>query len=744
MADITKNTPGNSLNNDKESVSSHMHPYDLGRVYQTTTRYGLIQPHFYHFGLEKDEVHNSSREEIMTLPMKTPSFARVKRKSNYFFVPKSALLPVNWEKVNKEPSYGDDIPGADVGLFGRHPIYVALALFQMCSTFSGLPTVESDSSKQLYYKYFGASNINNNYNTTFSGALRMAFRIAVLAESLFSTKTLLSSLGSPLNPIWSKMVSGMNPTKFNSLAFENSFSVYVDFLLSTVDSVGISGQSYGIGSPTLETDGRFVTKSELLDFFRYRPEVVDGFSYRVNSTTVVTWSLLTTTVRSMFTFLMNHVGEDDGSFPLLPVGLRYFVGASDPTAGRVTFADRDKIPGFNYDSLLSYQMGVACQFNNDQTDYVLSPPLWLSVMQSMLLKMVSDDGTHPVDRLVLPTFTYNGASYVYDCVSGYNISHLIYCLEMIALSAGGFDQAIYTNENLDVSLSALQNIFSFQPSLKYFDYFLGGRTRIYSVGDNLIDDPTNMAEVARGLIYQKAKMIFARVGNDYDDYTKEVLNAYNGIDQYHDIIPCGGSEYDIQNYLVENNTSSSQGELVSSVNSGGSLGSCDITLQVRGVVLGVSFITAERIYSRASESFYYKQDRLDHFNPLLQHTGDISLNRFLLDISDLTEGSPSLDKVYSYMVKDMDYKQTYHHADGAFLDSLPSWSFLVDAFGEPDFFPFCDTLNQYSIRELPSVWDRFFESLPSLSEGTRFHYILNIYNDTTVVRNMIPKPQLLQ
>nr|CRY97204.1 hypothetical protein [uncultured prokaryote] len=739
MADITSNTPGNQLNNDKESVGTSMHPYDLSRIYQTTTRYGLIQPHFYHFGLEKDEVHNSSREDIMTLPMQSPAFTNIKRKSNYFFVPKSALLPVNWEKVNKEPSFGDDIPNADVGLFGRHPLYVAVALLKMSLSFVALPTDESVANKQLYAKFFG--NFNDlSYTESISNAIKLACRFAILSEALFSSKSLLSSLGSPLNSYYHRLLIGYTYEPFVSnpaLAFETAFSSFFEkVIFKKVKSVTIEGKVYNIkGNGT--HDGRYITQSEFIDLFRFRPEFVGTIHLK---TPVASWSDYTALINELFDALTST----SSNIPLLPIGLFNIQSSTEvdnPEA--INFAKYDLIDGFNYDSLLSYQMGVACQYNNDQTDYVLNPALWLSVMQSMLLRMVSDDGTHANDKLILPTFEYNGASYVYDCVSGYNISRLIDYLEHLDTHTSGYNEEVYTYDNLDVSLSALQNIFCFQPSLKYFDYFLGGRTRIYSVGDNIVDDPSNMAEVAKGLIYQKAKMIFARVGNDYDDYTKEVLNAFNGIDQYHDILPCGGSEYSIQSYNVENNTQQGQGELVSSVNSGGSLGSCDLTLQVRGCVIGVSFVTAERIYSRASESFYYKKDRLDHFNPLLQHTGDISLNRFLLDTSMLNNPA-DMSKVYSYMVKDMDYKQTFHHADGAFLDSLPSWSFIADLVGEPEYFALCDTLNQYSIRELPSVFDRFWENIPYISEGTRFHYILNIYNDTTVVRNMIPKPQLMQ
>lgn len=736
MPNLDFQTPGNSLNSDRESVSKNMHPYDLGRSYQTTERYGAIYPHFYHFGLESDEVHHSSACALMTLPMKTPNFTRVSHKSQYFFVPNSALLPINYEKVYKEPAFGSDIPAADVGMFGRHPLMIANAWRNFAVYVSSLsPTTD----QQIFVSLFGSPI--SNLGSLVGNAVKMAFRLAVLSESLFASKTLLSSLGYPLNPFYCRVVTdtiSSFPIK-GPLVFETAFSDFVKYARNGISLFTVSGNSsvpYGIDEPLLDYD-KYVTFSEFLDIIRYRPDYITCFCNSYPNTADGIVDALTY-IKELYSLLVNPSSTSDGVgvAPLFP---SLGVVVATPVDDAISFAEKDALRGFNYDPLLAYQMGVACMFNNDQTDFVLNPPLWLSVMQSMLLRMVSDDGTGNHDKLKIPTFSYNGASYCYDCVSGYNISHLIYCIENIGKSVG-FDSAIYVYSNLDVSISAFMNILSFQPSLKYFDYFLGGRTRIYSVGDNLVSDTSNPAEIARALIYQKAKMIFSRIGNDYDDYTKEVLNSYNGMDQYHDVIPCGEGSYDVQTYNVENNTGDGQGNLITAVNMSGSLGSCDLTLQIRGTVIGVNFFTAERSYCRASESFYYKEDRLDHFNPLLQHTGDIALPLREIDSVRMLDSS----LVYSYMIKDMDYKQTFNHVDGAFVDSLPSWSFLADAVGDPDFFATGETLTMYSIRELPSVFDRFFASLPYLSEGTRFHFIVSIFHDTNVVRNMIPKPQLLQ
>lgn len=749
MPDISTKTPGNSMNSESVGVSQHMNDYDLSRPYQTSERFGVMYPHFYHFGVEKDVLNVSSSVDIRTLPMQAPQFIKLQNRSSFFVVPKSALLPINWEKVQKEPAFGDDIPSTDVGCFACHPYYIAKAYDDF---FEALMRLSYSSNSSFVDTLFG---YHSGDIRSFTNVYTFIMRYACLVESIMSSKSLLSSLGSPLYPFF------VASAKYD---FDARFTELVKWVYSRVDHFQLFNVFNGpklkprpdVLPENSNPNEMYVDLSTFVDYFRYAPEHIDFIRYIDPPTTD------DLKPSSVFRMLGEHYGMTT-SFDVTRKQFLLLEGLPtlrekglDPIAyPRNEYCDDMIIPGFNYDPLFAYQMGCATFYNNEQTDFVLDSELFRGTMQSMLIYPVTAATADPkqvIEKLPVDVFRYNGSYYQYDALSGHNINklcHLIHSFADQVFNSSGTPD-ILTNVNaLMLSFDAFQNIFGFRNSLRYFDLILGGRTRAYSVGDNPISlTPDNMdaINIAKSLVYQRAKLIFSRIGNDYDDYSREVLNSYAGVDQYHEPIPLGDFSFDLSSYTVENTTSENQGNLVSAIDSTGqSFGNVTVTLPITGVVIGLNYFTAQRIYSGVTETFYRKEDRLDHFNPLLQHTGDIPLLLRDVDFRSFLVLNPRdiLDKPYSYLIKDMDYKQTYPHADGAFVDRLPGWSFLADTKETYQYVPFSDNLSHDSVRTIPSEFDRFFESLSAQTEGQRFHFILNIYNSVNCSRNMLPKPELL-
>lgn len=716
MPKVDSYTPGDKMTTDFTKGQVNMVSYPLRHGYDTTQRYGLIYPFFYHQGLEKDICKNKSTTHLRTLPMRSPSYAKLNFHKSYAFVPTSCILPNNWEKVKKEPAYGDDIPSTDVGCMSLHPLFILEVFRRFCSQLSSSSTVVS------------------------SDIISMFWRLWVLNEAVFANKSLMSSLRFPGHALGRKAFTyDDNSTDGYIYGFNNVFDYVFNKFCVDVQTFmpfgayfsyrGRNFQFLTTSQSDKDVSFEYMPFSDFLDLMRFCPDLVTFFP-----------SDSPTAMSAQFRAFVANIA------PVLNVASDNLAGTFEIYAiyDRDNFSFSGVVNPVNLEPLHAYQIACACLYNDDQTDFVLDSALYRGAMLSLYLTGMSSR-SNPSNQPI-PSFMYNGSAYLYDSLSGKMYTDVLSTLLSQVVFIGPLN---WSPSRIFSLLDYLYNVHVFQQSLKFFDLITGGRTRPYSVGNNVINVSGNKVdpvEVAKSLVYQRAQLQFSRIGNDIDDYMKEILSSYPGVDQYHSVQPLGDTQVSISGFEIENNTSEDQGKLVTRIDNVDTFGHCTYQVSLYGVLLGLSYFDCERYYAHFWDTFYLKNDRLDHFNPELQHTGDIPLMRENVDMRVCQQDSAGYESLpFSYIVKDGDYKQSVNFCDGGFLDSLPSWEFVADA-PDDQFFGASDEalqLNSSFVRSFPGEFDRFFDSLTHFVEGSRFHFIIHYDNDFECVRNMIPKPELI-
>ena len=105
-----KTAPSNGLNNAAPSVRHTFNRFNNGYTNYTTANYGEYTPFFNQVCNPADRKKFKSMSQIRTLTLNSPLYSRMKMNKDYFFVPNDAILPINWQKIYRNPSQGDDVP----------------------------------------------------------------------------------------------------------------------------------------------------------------------------------------------------------------------------------------------------------------------------------------------------------------------------------------------------------------------------------------------------------------------------------------------------------------------------------------------------------------------------------------------------------------------------------------------------------------------------------------------------------
>lgn len=90
--------------------------FDLSYMNAHTDRFGEETPFFFLDTVKGDsKIPLRSNHNLRTLNLKSPVLQDLVMKKSYYHVPKSAILPNNWEKLEKQPKIGDDVNPELVG-----------------------------------------------------------------------------------------------------------------------------------------------------------------------------------------------------------------------------------------------------------------------------------------------------------------------------------------------------------------------------------------------------------------------------------------------------------------------------------------------------------------------------------------------------------------------------------------------------------------------------------------------------
>lgn len=449
---------------------------------------------------------------------------------------------------------------------------------------------------------------------------------------------------------------------------------------------------------------------DLLDVFYNTISEMINLEVEVRPDEFIT--LTTDPDNSFFTYVNVHDFVDilrTGNYTVLP----YSVEVTDIEAvldnfltSLVPFTDFGTASDIKLDlsKFIAYQISCMSQVSDSSIDYVFNAQLYRGYL-------------FPSQGL---TYEYNGRHLVYDVFS-YHYFHN------------------YWFADIDRFNDSICYLFNFNKSLKFGDYFTTSRPRALAVGDINVspndDGSINSLEQSRSIVYTRFLNWSNRVGPKYDDYIKE-LTGKSALADPTEPSFVAISRSLVKGYEVENTGSDQrQGNSVTTiVNSNQSNEEFDIVVNEDSILLGLTCYDVPRLYTRGIDRSFFKEDRFDFFNHMLQYTGDQEINGRELDVR-------FGDRPIAYTTKDQHYKMQVSHASGAFLGPLKVFAYSTEV----------DTLNLMSlginplfIRNFNGTFDRFYTSVTGVSLGNYFHFYCRYKNDfSEMKRPMDVAPDIL-
>lgn len=369
----------------------------------------------------------------------------------------------------------------------------------------------------------------------------------------------------------------------------------------------------------------------------------------------------------------------------------------------------------NIEPIIAYQLACAQFGTNDHVDFIYSAPLYRDNMQSLYL----------ADGLVFPTFKYNGVSYQYDVFS----QHV-------------FDDIISRYDETRYGVDFFLNLFSYQRSLRYGDYFTGVRPQPLAVGEysaEVVDGNVSAIDITRSIQMQRLLNRVNMVGRKLGDYLTGIFGGRLP-DAPKDIpIFLAHQSFDIEGFETNNTgeaqfASNTPNTITSHLRSAENRHAFEIEIAEPCYLIGMNSYETMRIYSKTIDRFAFHHDRYDDFIPEMQYIGDQDVRA-----SELT--GISTDQSFGYVTRFMEYKQRYSYASCGFINQLPSWSFITDNTDGAHALNFIDP--DY-IRSSPSEFDRFYKSLNGYSLAQYFHFIVCHTNITAPYRQMEYSPEILK
>ena len=113
---MTQVNPSAPVNNPEKTIRHGMTKFpDFKYHLANTPRFAEASPCFVAEALPKDEIPMRDNCNLRTYSLKAPLMSDVFHRKLYFAVPDEAVLPLNFEKLYKNPKQGDDVDATLVG-----------------------------------------------------------------------------------------------------------------------------------------------------------------------------------------------------------------------------------------------------------------------------------------------------------------------------------------------------------------------------------------------------------------------------------------------------------------------------------------------------------------------------------------------------------------------------------------------------------------------------------------------------
>lgn len=648
-----------------------------------TERFAEYVPFHVMEGVSGDTLPLHCNHEVQTYTLKSPILQSLSKKKDYFAVPMQAILPLNWEKFYTNPNIGEDVPydcGCGVENF-----------------WNKMGTLFNTSYSYLNTYLQSSSNTGEN-------KLDRLFHFLFFFEQIYSTGSLMETLG----------ISGHNYALiYNTRTVKRiTFDEYFDDMVSMV-------------ATALAGNGKFGLQIGSEEF-----NVVGDAYYDPNANKdSITLRVALELMRDDLTFTINGITGTN-----MTTAVSNIAGAQqDYTIS----ADVSEVP-LNIARLWAYQICCAHFFTNDHVDFIYSADLF----RQYIYQLVTGDTSSGVQAYV-NQFTVNGFNYAYDSLSAKFLNIL---LSRFSSTSGIFGYSTTTGSNTRLeALAYFTALFGFKRSLRFMDYFTGSRSLPLAVGDHEATVGTNTAgkldiiELSRASMMTKFLQAVNRSGRKFSNYMKELFGKVPAYDYHNPMFLAHNS--DLVGAPETENTGAGQLDtnrdiaVTSRFRATASRYAYEFTPDRDCIVIGISYYDIPRVYTKATERQNFVLDRFDMFNPYLQFTGDQPIYE-----AEIGTNTPDLTP-FSYTNKDMQYKQRFNQASGAFCvesTGLDNWIFVADVLHRSNF----HHISSSFIRSFNSEIDRFYQRLTGYSLGTYFHFIVRYDNRMDASRPMAYNPTI--
>lgn len=380
----------------------------------------------------------------------------------------------------------------------------------------------------------------------------------------------------------------------------------------------------------------------------------------------------------------------------------------------------------NFGRAAAYQICCAQFFSNDHVDDIYSADLYRKNMQSLFMSAYSETG----DRQ--PSFQYNGITINYDALS----------CALIDIALG---DVVSDSWNKLGYWFYIMNLFSFQRSLRYGDYFAGAKVSPLAVGDvNVSVDTDSMSvdiiDVTQNIQRQRFLNQVNRVGRKFKSYLEGIFGASPDQDshepiwlnEYHDIIGAEETANTGAAQLTDPNSKTSN------LRSNTSRYAFDIVVKEPLFIIGFVQFDVPRAYVYGIDRLCLHADRYDMFNPFMQFIGD--------QVVSGIEILPSQYLPFGYQLRYAEYKERVDRAAGGFAEFLPGYAITFDpSSASPVGYSenYEAHISSDFIRARASEFDGLYASLSHWSPAGYFHFIVRTDIKCDFKRPMAFAPSIL-
>lgn len=740
-AKIQPNNPANDPNLKPIKGYSKFQPNMS--LYKTHT-FGLIEPHFAFDVVPDDKkVQYRSGTDLDTQNLKAPMMTPMRVMKDTFFVPIRALLPHNADLLVTNPLTGQDIDATKVN-----------TLIHFGCTTAG-NRYFGDAINAMSHRWWRtvAGYTGNSGTTAFGDSATFFAQLVLsnfLAYQILSPILSYGSLAQSLGYNFAFGYTGLRHDNGDRMDFDQTFDILMNFVRGHVKSfnitLGVPNITAVNAAPTidrqtlyvrcdvdhnnLENVNQYYCIRAILELIAqgYVPEAISDLALTNAADTTVYFSD-TASGYSRQTSSSNFVWWN-GYNEQVAIG---------STAEQV-----------NINRLIGYQLLCASFYTDDAIDYVYTAKLWHENMWSLYRNIYYNN----LASLRNAYYMLNGIEMQYDVTSAVIVQDLLNGLndfDSLVWDSGsdsgtdGFAQ--FTNGIPDATYEKIAfyyNIFGYQRSLRYRDYFVGARTLPLAVGDvnvQVNSNLVNVVDVTKKIQMQRFLNQVNRVGRRVREYSAGIFGVAPKKDTdeviflSHIAFNVGAEE--------TSNTGSDQLSMAQTTTSklrkNGSNFIFDSDFTEFGVVLGVTYFDVTRPLIDGLDRTLLHRDRFEMFNPFMQNIGDQPVSQ--MEIAPIQGAG-----YFGYKLRYSEYKQRTDRIAGGFKDYLPGFAFPTDINDLANPFsssPLSLKISPDFIRSKPHEFDKFFNVLSTFSPAGYFHFIIRHDNEVSANRPMESAPSIL-